>query len=246
MALSLSFVSSKNKEVNCQGLNIDIADFDESRFVTRKDVINLLGRNNFKYIGLPVVSVNTLKAESLLYYIPAIKQIEAYTTVDGNLNIHIEQRKPLIRIVDRSFHSYYIDVEGTVMPISEYFSAYTLVANGNIHEPIAIRRNQSIFSFDSTGAMKHTQLTDLYELASFINNDDLWNSQIEQIYVNVDNEYILTPRVGSHTIILGDGKNIKGKLKKLKNIYKVLNTIGWNTYSTINLKFKNQVVCTKH
>jgi cell division protein FtsQ len=151
----------------------------------------------------------------------------------------------LIRIVDRNFRSYYIDQEGFVMPVSEYFSAYTLVANGNIHEPIRIQRNQSIFSRDSTDRVIESQLTDLYSMALFIRNDDLWNSQIEQIYVNSDNEYILTPRVGSQTIIFGDGKYIKGKFKKLKEIYRVMNTIGWNTYSTINLKFRNQVVCTK-
>jgi cell division protein FtsQ len=56
----------------------------------------------------------------------------------------------------------------------------------------------------------------------------------------------LTPTVGSQQIILGKIENYKENLEKLRLFYeKGLSKVGWNNYSVINLKYKNQVVCTK-
>ena len=45
----------------------------------------------------------------------------------------------------------------------------------------------------------------------------------------------------------GDNINdVEKKFIKLKTIYlEVLNKVGWDKYAIINLKFDNQVVCTK-
>jgi cell division protein FtsQ len=47
--------------------------------------------------------------------------------------------------------------------------------------------------------------------------------------------------------VFGDAKDFEEKFEKLKTFYtEGLNkTDGWNKYSTINIKYKNQVVCTK-
>jgi cell division protein FtsQ len=82
--------------------------------------------------------------------------------------------------------------------------------------------------------------------SKFISNDDLWNAQFVQLYLNRENEYELIPRVGAHIILLGDMENFSYKLRKLKALYlKGLNKKGWNNYEQINLKYSNQVVCTK-
>ncbi|MEP7169164.1 MAG: cell division protein FtsQ, partial [Bacteroidota bacterium] len=79
-----------------------------------------------------------------------------------------------------------------------------------------------------------------------IANDAFWNAQVEQIYVTEQSEIELIPRVGNHRIILGDASQLDEKFNKLMIFYKQgLNNTGWNNYNTINLKFTNQVVCTK-
>jgi cell division protein FtsQ len=47
--------------------------------------------------------------------------------------------------------------------------------------------------------------------------------------------------------VFGEAKDFEEKFEKLKTFYtEGLNkTDGWNKYSTINIKYKNQVVCTK-
>lgn len=87
----------------------------------------------------------------------------------------------------------------------------------------------------------------LYDLAVFIRNDELWRVQIVQMYVNDEGDIELIPRVGNHRIILGDTQNMEEKFSKLQQFYqKGLGATGWNNYNTINLKFSGQVVCTKN
>ena len=89
-------------------------------------------------------------------------------------------------------------------------------------------------------------IKDIYNLASYINKDDFWKAQFQQIYVNENFEFELIPIVGDFNIIFGDISNIEKKFEKLKLMYKTgFNNEGWNKYKTINLKYKNQIVCTK-
>jgi len=70
--------------------------------------------------------------------------------------------------------------------------------------------------------------------------------QIEQIYVTKNREYEFVPKVGRHIIIFGGIENMNEKFKKLLVFYhQGINNAGWNTYKSINLKFENQVVCSK-
>ena len=89
-------------------------------------------------------------------------------------------------------------------------------------------------------------LEQIYQLARTIDSDEFWKAQIVQIYVNEEMDIELIARVGQHKIILGDIEDLDIKLKKLKMFYdKGLSKTGWNEYSIINLKFKDQIVCTK-
>jgi cell division protein FtsQ len=62
-------------------------------------------------------------------------------------------------------------------------------------------------------------------------------------------DFVLVPQVGSHTIIFGSARSdeeVKEKMDKLKVFYQEgLPFEGWNKYETINLKFRNQIVCKK-
>jgi len=56
----------------------------------------------------------------------------------------------------------------------------------------------------------------------------------------------LIPKVGNHLIIFGDTSQMSQKFENLILFYrKGLTKVGWDKYNIINLKFKNQVVCSK-
>ncbi|NJM14093.1 MAG: hypothetical protein HC896_00705 [Bacteroidales bacterium] len=89
-------------------------------------------------------------------------------------------------------------------------------------------------------------LEDLYNIALFLSASKFWKAQVTQVYLNQNLEYEIIPRVGSHQIILGGADDLQYKFRKLEALYlKAFKVVGWNEYETINLKFGNQVICTK-
>lgn len=90
----------------------------------------------------------------------------------------------------------------------------------------------------------------LLNFVQFVEADDFWRSEIVQIVVSKGHggapEIELIPRVGDHTILFGSPDDAAEKFDKLLTFYRHgLRNIGWQEYRTINVKYRNQVVCTK-
>jgi len=245
LAVITGFISESRKEIPCSGLNVQIADAETNKFIQNDDVAKLFEKNQFKYLGLYVEEIDVSLAEKLLYKFPSVKQAEAFISLDGKLNVSIQQRTPLIRVINGRGESYYIDREGGIMPWSDEFTAFVLIANGFIFEPYATLRTKSVFIKDSIGTLKRNVLNDLYDLALFIDDNEFWKSQMAQIFVKKNGEIELIPRVGAHTIEFGNIDEMDLKFRKIRSVYKAFNTMGWNVYKKINVKYKNQIVCTK-
>ena len=79
-----------------------------------------------------------------------------------------------------------------------------------------------------------------------IESDAFLKAQITAVEFDDNDDLIVYPRVGNHKIILGSSKDLDSKFEKLKVFYRQgLEKVGWDRYSQINLKFENQIVCTK-
>ena len=122
--------------------------------------------------------------------------------------------------------SFYVDKDRKIMPISSSFAVYVPIATGVIDEEFA--KNE------------------LYDFAMFLRNNPDWDAWIEQIVVKTNNEVELIPRAGDFRIIMGNLEDYPSKLNKfVRFVDGGLNVVGWNRYSEINLKYDNQVVCTR-
>ena len=78
----------------------------------------------------------------------------------------------------------------------------------------------------------------------YIENNEFWKAQISQIIVAKDGGIVLIPTIGTTRIDFGLATNIENKFKKLFIFYqKVIPNKGWNKYSWVQLKYKNQVIC---
>ena len=248
LLVCLGFVENDQNSLICRSLNININDDDEMFFVQKEDIKQLLKSRGDAIIDQPVRSINIPQIEKVVNSHPSVESAEVYMDVNGGLNIDITQRKPLVRIINDSNETYYIDTGGKLMLLSDNYSARVLVANGKIHEPYAQRHVYSIDQIEKrSGAKDSTILDDVFELAKYITKDAFWKAQIQQLYVNDNREFEMIPRVGDHVILFGDASDIDEKFHKLMTFYnEAMNKTGWwNNYSVINLKYKGQVVCTR-
>jgi len=241
----LAFANKSRENVVCKQLNINVINNQDIQFVDYQEIEKTFSEQGIKIEGNEFKNIEIPKLEKILNAHPHIKKADVYAEINGDINITILQRKPILRIFNTYNESYYMDEDGWLMPLSNKHSPRIPVANGLIFEKYsAFYKINFADTVNRSSLFKNTFLDDLFLIAKAIENDSLWQKQIQQIYV--DKEIELIPRVGQQQIILGDGSNLQEKLNKLKIFYtEATPKIGWNKYSIINLKFKNQVVCTK-
>ncbi len=248
LLVSMGFVNKEQDSLPCKSLDIKVNQDDDLYFLNKMDIQQLIRDRGDSIIGQPKSTVNISELENALNSHADIAKAEVYMTVNGDLKVEIKQRKPVIRIINANGDSYYLDDEGKLMPLSDKYTAKVIIANGIIMEPYAKRYMYSVKQIGNDSSMKaNSMLDELFAMANYINADEFWKAQIQQIYINSDKDMELVPMVGDQKIIFGDTTAMDEKFKKLLTFYQQgLNTTGWwFRYSTINLKFKDQIVCTK-
>jgi len=231
----MSFVEVKKHTVNCTNIKILIPGADN--FIEREEIDAILRQSEGQLIGRKLEDINLHAIEDRIKANPYIALSTVYADMDGVIHIEISQRQPLLRIINAGGQDYYIDRSGLKMPVSPNFTANVVVANGHILEHFGGRVDTLITKMAS----------DLYKTARFLKKDSLWDAQIEQIFVNDNDDIILIPRVGNQRIILGDADSLETKMNNLLTFYKkAMPQVGWETYKTINVKYTNQIVCEKN
>jgi cell division protein FtsQ len=236
------YYASSNGSMPCSGIVIDIADSADYHFVTKRQLLNLAYGNSGRILGEPLSKISNLDIENRINILRELRVAEVYTTFDGVIHIYVDQRNPVMRIMPDEGGDYFMDDEGYIFRKRNLYNPRLHIIEGNINITQAMLDSVSVVDT----LIKGTILKDAFRFVSYINRDKFWSAQIDQIHVDDNDEINLIPRVGNHIIHLGTFDNYEGKLRNLEAFYdKVLPVVGWNKYSTINLEYKDQVVCKK-
>ncbi len=244
----LGFINIEQKKIICKDIVINIEYGQTDPLITNDDIyskiIDIAG--NIK--GKPVSSIDPEYIENYISNNSYIASSNVYITIEGILKIDIKQRQPLLRVINRLGQSYYIGESGVVIPINKNYPVRVMIANGSITEFVSLRKSNSICIVPKNDTTNIYPVNyKLFKLAGFINTNKFFHALIEQIYVNQNQEFELIPKIGGQVIIFGDIYDMEAKFDKLFAFYKNgIGTIDWAKYKSINLKYENQVVCTKH
>ncbi|MDR1553956.1 MAG: hypothetical protein LBS69_10935 [Prevotellaceae bacterium] len=236
LLMAFVFVDNKEQTLICKSINIKIDDNNFS-FIDANNIKTILMNCGEKIIGEHLDKINTYKIKQILSKNHAIKSINVFTTIDANLNVEIEPRHPILRIQCENLHCY-IDDTGYIFPLLPKPNLDVPIVTGIIS---AAPRNGFAGYIPKNGKL----LNQLYEFAIFLKKDAFWNNMIEQIDV-ANNKIEIIPQIAGHIVKLGSLDNFKSKLNKLQKFYKnAMPAIGWDKYKTINIEYKNQIICKK-
>lgn len=238
------FTASEHNQKICQRLEISIDEMDGNFFISEKEVELSLSSENLHPAGKKLGDIDLLELERKIEMIAEVKTAKVFKNLNGVISIGISQRKPIVRIINANGNQFYLDDEGYQMPLSENYTPRVPVVTGYINEPVS---SYSAIELGKNEILSKTVKSDeIFTLVNYLRSNQFWNAQIQQINFNRHGEIELIPTLGEHLIVLGDLENYQGKLKKLKLFYSEgLNHMDWNMYDTINIKFKNQIICTK-
>jgi cell division protein FtsQ len=248
LLFSLAFATAKQKKVEIQNLSISIANTEVNDFIDEDDLKRYLKDRQDTFLNTEIKNLDITNIEKVLNAHPDIEHADVSVDINGDVTIDATQRTPMVRVFNLDGESYYIDTQSKLMPLNETQTARVLIATGFIFEPYS-RRVMTPVNVIAKNEIynKFSVLDDIYGMADYIRKDSLLNNLVHQIKVLPNKELELYLAIGNHKILFGEAVNIDEKFKKLKLFYtEGLNkTDGWNKYSIINLKYKNQVVCTK-
>ena len=236
--LGTLLVASVNHQesLSFQSIKVNIDESNGMLFLSKDDIIKLLNDDQLNIEKVkPISKVDYSKLERVIKNNPYVADANMFVDASGNIQINIRQRTTILRVINNEGVSYYIDEHARKMPLSSKFTARVPVATGNI---FSTPENEN--KTDSVTGKK------LFTLADYISSDSFLHSLTEQIVVNNPTEFELIPDIANHSILIGDVDNLDEKFNKLKIFYREgLNRVGWNGYSQINLKYENEVYCTK-
>lgn len=244
IGLVFSFVSDSQNEraVGFPDVNIEV--FEDMIFLSEADIIGRLQDKHYIDEGKTYSEMELEKIEQFIKEMPEVKEVQVYTYLSGLWKIDMSLRQPIARIFNQDGTSCYLDTDGTLMPLSNNYTAHVVTVDGNINETDFAKNVDMIMNNDSLKTLEI--LDDLYEISNYVCNDEYLSAQITHIHINSYDEFELIPRVGDQRIMFGDAEYAAGKFKKLEYFYtEGMSRIGWDEYDTINVMYKGQVVCSK-
>lgn len=193
-------------------------------FVKQKVVNKMLIENKLDAKTIDRDALDLNKLEKTIDAHPMIEKSQVFVSVDGILKAVVKQKTPVARIND-DVSSFYIDYNGTEMPLSSNYTARVLLVSGKIND-----KNRE----------------DLVKLVRLIYDDTFLKKNIIGMQIMSNNSVMLLNRSYDFKIDFGQLINVEQKFKNYKAFYqKVATDSSILKYKKIDLRFTKQVVCTK-
>jgi cell division protein FtsQ len=224
----------KQKKDQCRDYAIRIKGEQNKFFIDDKDVLKLLkAATDGNVKGQAKSSFNLRRMEQLLEDNVWIKDAELYFDNRNVLHVSVTEREPVARIFTTAGRSFYIDESEKMMPLSDKLSAKVPVFTGFPGNKVLARKDSNL-------------LHDVKTTATFILHDPFWMAQVSQVDITPEKNFEMTPVIGNHTVLLGNGENIDSKFNRLFVFYKnILSKTGFDKYKAINVQYAGQVIGIK-
>lgn len=223
LAFLYGFASTRNASKKIAKIEVEF-EAGDNHFLTHHMVNKLLIQNQKSVVNQPKSMLDLHGLEQSVLTNPYVEKASVFASINGVLKTVIKQREPIARLIEGST-SYYVDSEGVKIPLSQNFSARVLLVSG---------------------IKSDTEIKEITQLVNLILSDNFLKKEVTGIQKNGAGEYVFNVRSGEYKIEFGNFINADLKFKKLKAFYnKAYADKTIDNYQTINVKYHNQVVCTK-
>lgn len=229
----IAFVEKKDAERKFVDISVKVKGMADVYFVDEKEILDNL-KSQFQTLvpGMALSKIDFQQLELKVESHPFVKNAEVYRDLKGNILVEIQQHQPIARIVRPMAADGYISSDGQVLPTSPKYTTRVLILEGDFAQKLLEAEDLSI------------DHQDLLALVEFIYQDPFWNAQITSLDIDGKGDIKLRQQVGKQVIEFGDARDIEEKFEKISLFYeKIIPGKGWNAYSRVNVKYKDQIIC---
>lgn len=197
---------------------------ENTLFLKSETVNRLLIENKKDASTIRKDEVDLHKIEENLDSQELIEKSDVFVSIDGVLKAVVKQKTPVARVYDGDY-SFYIDYGGNKMPLSENFTARVPIVSGAINK----KNNEELAALFRT-----------------IYNDEFLKKNIIAIQIMPNGSLKLFNRNYNYFIDFGRTINVEEKFRNYKAFFqKAVLDSSLYKYNKIDLRFTEQVVCTK-
>jgi cell division protein FtsQ len=241
MVVLLGFIESTKSGAVCEGIEVEFVRGADELLITEDFVRQTILDVSDQIVGQNLRQVNFDQLEDALNEIPFLNHVVVYTTIDNQLKVRVTERKPIARLIDENGKSALLDSEGFLLPVSRVSALRLPVFTGDFK----LEKRLVESNMHAVDSLASPEVGKAFEMGELIFADSLWKAQFQHLSFESNGDLIAFPQVGNHTIIFGSDR-FEEKLEVLRIFYREgMSQESWNKYKSINLKYKDQIVCTK-
>jgi len=231
---AIAFVEKKQGERICQEISITMHDNGTNYFLDKDEIFQLITeKDKHTLIGSSYNDIDLKSIERRILANRYVADAQAYTNLRGEIHVDVALNIPVARFMLDGKKDFYICETGKIMPTSEKYTARVMLLSGEYLNRIPEDNIRNDSSYNK-----------IFDLISFIHNDDFWKAQIAQLDIDRAGYITLFPQVTKQYIEFGKPVSIEEKFLKLTVFYKkILPSKGWNHYTRVNIEYKDQIVC---
>jgi cell division protein FtsQ len=224
--------------VNIQrGQNID-------ELITKQEVDSIVHSHFGLLQGTPMNRIDVSAVQVAVNRHPAIQSCNVYLGVDGVLNIDIQQRAPMFRVMNSDGSGFYVDTLGQSFNLLDRAVAYVPIFS--VEGVMGAMQYPATPAYYDENTLGLTYLDELIVFGTHMRKNPELKDWAEHVHLTAMGTLEVIPRIGRHVIEYGSIYNLEMKTKMLFQFYRSQVYItDLEKYSRINLNFENQVICEK-
>ncbi len=229
-AILFTITQQATKLVQTVVINIDTQ--DDIYFIDEKEVHSLMSNHGKEELeGIELVKINLKELEQRIKRNTFAHEVQVYKDLKGVIYADVKQCRPIARVIHKD-SDFYISDKGTILPMSDQFTARVPVITG-IHTGKLLIED---FANDNTTAPYFTVL-------QLLDKDKFLKALVAEIDINGKGEMTIYPQIGKQIFEMGFPDHPTDKFDKLKLFYtKIVPVKGWNRYERVCLKYDNQII----
>ncbi len=226
----MGFTEVRKSQRVCEKTPVFILNKKDGLFLEEKDIINIL-TEDAGVVGEKIENIPLKKLELRIKKNKFVQSVQVEKGIKGSLITKIKQCRPIARIITTD-SSYYIGSKGEILPFVTKHTARVTVISG---EGIT-----SLFKKE----IKNKQDSSFVHFLQYFEQDAFLKKQIASVNYSKTGDIIIYPQITKQFIEFGDLNNVEDKFSRLKIFYKkILPYRGWNSYESVSVKFKGQIIC---
>ncbi|WP_228547252.1 cell division protein FtsQ/DivIB [Nonlabens antarcticus] len=216
-----AFAGNRHDRLRVNDINISFTDYSNP-LISEGNVNKLLIQKDDTLKNSYTENLDLNKSEMRLDANPMIRAAEVSVDLNGKLNVLVEQRTPIARIIGKT--DSYLDVDNKLMPLSSEHTVLVPIVTG----------------------FKEAYQEELYSFLMYLKADDLLEMGITQIGFDKNGSVSLRLRAHSLKVQMGELKGYEWKMPNFKAMLAKLEkdkTV--DSVEKIDLRFDHQVIVVK-